>query len=206
MKIGITQRVEIVAAYGEVRDCLDQKWMPFLERVGVEGIPIPNSLNDPVGWFKKLELDGLVLSGGNDLSSIPGGTNTSEARDRTELLLLEHCKQLDISVIGVCRGMQLMGDQNGMELEPITNHVATRHQIEGGISDRPRQVNSFHNWCFRSLPKNTEFSITSMSEDGAVESFEHHTLPWYGIMWHPEREQTFDEQDISLFKNIFKVD
>ncbi len=40
-KIGLTQRVEVVASYQERRDCLDQSWINLLLELGYTPIPLP---------------------------------------------------------------------------------------------------------------------------------------------------------------------
>ena len=63
-RIGVTQRVELIASYGERRDCLDQQWTVLLESIGFAVTPIPNGLADVIAWVEAWELDGLLLSGG----------------------------------------------------------------------------------------------------------------------------------------------
>ncbi len=40
--VGVTQRVELVADYGERRDCLDQAWTQFLAACGLLPVLLPN--------------------------------------------------------------------------------------------------------------------------------------------------------------------
>ena len=52
----------------------------WLEAGGDVAIPIPNRLADPVAFVDALDLDALVLTGGNDLAHLPGA---HERRART---------------------------------------------------------------------------------------------------------------------------
>lgn len=38
----VSQRVDVVASYGERRDALDQRWAEFLAGLGYLAVPVPN--------------------------------------------------------------------------------------------------------------------------------------------------------------------
>lgn len=213
-KIAISQRVEEIKSYHESRDCLDQNWTVLLGKLGMLVIPIPNTLDNPVVWLRTLQVDGVILSGGNDLSLLPGANNTSEARDRTEMLLLEYLATTEIPVLGVCRGMQIIHHYCGGQLIPIQNHSAREHSIRLiGDSNKLKesgykiieQVNSYHNWGIElsSLP----YELIPLAEDqvGHVEAFKYKSRQWWGIMWHPERKNLTEVKDKAFLKRIFKV-
>ena len=68
MRIGITQRVDLIADYEETRDSLDQRWSELIEFLGAKALPIPNKIKDINLWLDEMRCDGFILSGGNDLS------------------------------------------------------------------------------------------------------------------------------------------
>jgi putative glutamine amidotransferase len=47
--------------------------------------------------------------------------------------------------------------------------------------------------------------VVASAEDGSVEAVRHNTLPWVGIMWHPEREPTFRSEELALLRNMFNA-
>ena len=108
MRVGITQRVEHATAYAEIRDCLDQRWCEFLNILGMTMIPIPNTLRNVEGWLDVMKCDAYLLTGGNDLGSLPNAKNVSIERDRTEIALLKYAQSRSKPVFGVCRGLQLI--------------------------------------------------------------------------------------------------
>ena len=57
MRVAITQRVEVVASYGERRDCLDQAWTSLLAQAGCDLLPVPNNLPSVRQWLKKQKIE-----------------------------------------------------------------------------------------------------------------------------------------------------
>lgn len=208
-RIGITQRVELISGYGERRDCLDQQWAVLLEKVGLTAIPIPNGLADVIAWVEASELDGLLLSGGNDLAHLASAINIAPERDRTEALLLSWAERKRIPVLAICRGMQMMYCWLGGELERVQGHAGCRHRIKiscdsSRLAGRDGDfVNSFHNWGIPRQGLPSTVSELAWSEDEYVEAFQHNSLPWLGIMWHPERVTPFSTSDLYLLRSQF---
>ena len=108
MLLGLTQRVVVTPDILERRDCLDQMWSKFLARIGFRILPVPNNLKNPISWISPFEVNGLVLTGGNDLSHVESSLTIAPERDRTEFMLLDWAVKKNIPVIGVCRGAQIM--------------------------------------------------------------------------------------------------
>ena len=90
-RIGLTQRVEVVPGYGERRDCLDQRWAGLMIGLGFCPIPLSNDVLDVPAYLEALQMDGVVLTGGNDLVEAAGSERTAPERDRFEHLLLDFC-------------------------------------------------------------------------------------------------------------------
>ncbi|MCW5875082.1 MAG: gamma-glutamyl-gamma-aminobutyrate hydrolase family protein [Anaerolineales bacterium] len=206
-RIGLTQRVEYVEPHGERRDCLDQRWAPLLEQLGLLAIPLANTIEDVVGYLGALALDGIILSGGNDLSSFPKSSKPAPERDRFERLALDYARAAGLPALGVCRGMQLMGDYYGGRLTPLEEHVAQRHEVrlqQEFLSWPPSlDVNSYHNYGFALEDLPGQFNVIALAADNTVEAFQHEAIPHYGIMWHPEREPKILAQDAALLKHLF---
>lgn len=196
-KILYTQRVEIVQGYNERRDCADQQLAEFIWACGFMPVPINNLPEHIEQCVEELQPAGIVLSGGNDLFAYGG--NAPE-RDKVENKLIELAVQQNVPLLGFCRGMQMLAYHFGAELCNVENHVARRHIITGKI--RKREVNSYHNYAVLEVP--TDFEVLARTtDDGVIEAMRHRHQRLMAIMWHPEREHTFKEEDINLFKNFF---
>ena len=209
MKIGITQRVEVVPSHGERRDCLDQAWAPLLYGLGFTLVPIPNHADHVEALVDQLGLDGVLFSGGSDLAHLDGATHAAPERDLTEARLLDQCQRRNLPTLGVCRGMQMMVHHHGGLLTPVEGHVATRHGLKVtdqaarfGLSDRP-EVNSFHNYGVLAENLGAELIALGHAADGTVEAIAHTSLRRVAILWHPERAPN-DPRDHDLLKAVFR--
>lgn len=192
--VAISQRVDDYPKYGEVRDTLDQRLIQWLYTAGFIAYPVPNLLFDMHAldsWLNGLQPEGIVLSGGNNLGQIG-------SRDRTEKALLNYAQEHYLPMLGICRGMQMMGVWAQTELKLVDGHVASRHEIKGEITSC---VNSYHNYSLSACPLG--FRVLAHSEDGEIEAIQHLTLPWEGWMWHPERETTFSKQHFQRLQDLF---
>ena len=142
-------------------------------------------------YLNQVNVDGILLTGGSDFG-------VDDNRDVTEKAVLSWANQEKLPVLGLCRGMQLMGKLEGGYLEEVSNHVREYHQLTGVISSR---VNSYHKFAFRNLP--SCFKILATSSDGVIEAFQHRKNNWEGWMWHPEREENFQLFDLKGFQKVF---
>ena len=205
-RIAITQRVEEVVAYAERRDCLDQRWAAFFRAAGLLPVPIPNTLSDPSSWLAELAIDGVVLSGGNDLATLPDAAQAAPERDALEDLVIDFASSKDLPLLGVCRGLQVLASKAGAGLHKIEGHVAAEHTLDinpGSPFTFPATVNSYHSYTVytEDLPDSLETLATVAGR--AVEAMRHTRLNQVAIMWHPEREADFNREDIELFKQVF---
>jgi gamma-glutamyl-gamma-aminobutyrate hydrolase PuuD len=198
--VGITQRSLPPNEFGERRYALDVRWFPFLAACGLTAVPLPNvpgaAVGTAVGIAEELGLCGVILSGGDDLACYGG---PCPERDETERQLLAWAMRRDLPVLGVCRGMQLLVDAFGGTLAPVDGHVATRHDVRTAAG--VRNVNSYHRLAAHTVPPVLE--VTASCAD-VVEGVRHRAAAVHGVMWHAEREDVLDEQDVTSTAGLFR--
>ena len=197
--VAVTQRVSVLPAYGERRDCLDQAWTRFLAACGLLPVLLPNVTETALALCKGAGIGGLVLTGGNDLVECGGD---APERDAAEDALLDWAERRGLPVLGVCRGMQVIQRRFAITLRRVEGHVAERQVIR--IDGEPREVNSYHHYAaFDSRPP---LDVWAVADNGVVKAIRHSAQPITGIMWHPERCAPFSPADVALFRRVFRVE
>ncbi len=195
----VSQRVDVArrsSGSTERRDGLDQRWATFLAAAGLLCIPAPNSPALALRIVRDLPIDGLVLTGGNDLVSYGGD---APERDRTEADLLAFARTHRLPVIGVCRGMQVIQHAFGVQLRPVDGHVTDALKIDR--DGTPAAVSSAHRWgADHSID---DLPVWATARDGVVKAIRHRREPLVGLMWHPERANPADPADLALFAGHF---
>ena len=205
-KIAITQRIIDNDTYAETRDALDVRWAGIFERLNYLPIIIPSNF-DNIKFFKELEIDGIILSGGNDLSVFSQDKNSLK-RDEQEKSLLNYAIKNKIPVLGICRGMQLMAEHFGGKLKKTNGHVGNKHKITACKDSwfykdikNVTEVNSYHNYAVTVVPPG--FKPSAKSADGTFEAMECPEKKLFAIMWHPERNKPLEKSNINLIQHFF---
>lgn len=206
-KLGITQRVETISGYEEVRDSLDQRWISLAMALDFVPIPLPNIPPQHVdNLLDTLSLDAILLSGGNTLAIVdPQAPDASPLRDAFEGELINCARDRSLPILGVCRGMQMINVHLGGSLVAVEGHVKTTHPLnfDATFSDiLCTSVNSYHKWGLSTATLAACLKSIAVDGDGHVEAFRHESERIAGIMWHPEREAPFKDQDLNLFRRF----
>lgn len=208
--IAISQRVERIDGIKEVRDALDQRWAVFFQKLKAVIYPVPNYSRGLEGLFSKLKINGVILSGGNDIA-VFGSKNLALERDHTENKLVEYAIKKRLPLIGVCRGMQMICHYFGMKLNLVRNHSGVYHIVGFNKLSEParyfskfKQVNSYHNYGIFCENVSSDFEIFA-SHDNVAEGIIHKKFKIAGIMWHPERENPFRIEDSRFLREFLKL-
>ena len=199
--IGLTQRVDVISGRGERRDALDQRWQPLLAGLGALAVPLPNGADTAEALLSALRLDGIILTGGNDVAETPQAANVAPERDRLERELIRLCLARGVPLLGVCRGMQMINVALGGRLGRTSGHTAVEHPIfvaDGGHWPDRWRVNSYHDVCIPLAGLAPSLTCLARAENGDVEAFVHAEAKCHGIMWHPEREDPVRAEDLAF--------
>lgn len=199
-KIGITLRITDAEKYDEKRDSLSQEWTNLLDALNMIPVFIPNTLKDVKSFLMNFDVDGFILSGGDNMGD-------HIERDKTEQNIIEFAIEKKIPIFGVCRGMQVLNNYFGGSMNKLVNssHVGKRHKIKltSYFGSNLIEVNSFHHNVipFDKIGKNLEAFALDV-DDKTIEGFVHKQLPIIGVMWHPERDSNSFNKD--LLKQTFQ--
>ena len=191
-----------------------------VERAGGRALLVPP---DDDGIEETLDaLDGLVLSGGNDVDPTAYGAKPHAAtggvrpeRDRAELALLEGALARDMPVLAVCRGSQILnvarggdlvqhlpevvGDERHRETPGVFSGHGVRVDPEsrlGALVGERAPVQSHHHQGFGRVGGGLR--ETAWADDGTLEAVEDPSKRFaLGVLWHPE-----EGEDAALFEAL----
>jgi putative glutamine amidotransferase len=220
--IGITTYVE-PASWGHWN--LEAALVPYdyvraVEQAGGRAVLVPP---DDDGNEELLDaLDGLVFSGGSDLSpdlygaeADPETKGTNPARDRGELALLTAALARDLPVLAICRGLEVLNVVRGGDIVQHLPDVLgneSHREVPGTFSDHPVRVDpSSQLGEVRSAVKSSHHQglgrigdglrEVAWAEDGIVEAVEDPEKPFLvGVLWHPEAGE-----DQRLFEQLVEA-
>lgn len=196
----------------------------YVDRVvaaGGDPVILPPAMPEPARLLDCL--DGLVLSGGGDVSPMAYGGDhhetvyaVSEERDRFEFELLRAALQRnDVPILCICRGLQVLNVVLGGSLhehlpdalgETVAHRIpprqTSRHRVRLEAQSRLAEifgcltldVLSWHHQGIERLGEGLR--AVGWAEDGLIEAVEHRAHSWcIGVQWHPEMEWLDRRQD-----------
>lgn len=224
-KVAISLRVVHAQGYHDPRDALSQDWFPFLASCDVVPVLIPNIGDATSEYLGEMNVDGLLLIGGNNLCPESYGAkdndvgDTSPERDKTESKMIRFANENTLPLLGVCRGMHMLNAYYGGTILPrlkeqvpsTVSHVATQHSVDitskivaDTFGADKLQVNSYHDQGLTREELAPKLECVALSaEDGVVEGLSHPDFPVVGIQWHPERPGSEEAFDRALVRRMF---
>ena len=220
--IGITTYVE-PASWGHWNAeaaLVPYDYVRAVEQAGGRAVLVPP---DDDGIDEVLDaLDGLIFSGGNDLTAesygaeaAPETTGTNPARDTGELALLTAALERDLPVLAICRGVEVLNVVRGgdlvQHLPDVVGHEEHR-TVVGEFSEHPvkvdpgsrlgevrGEVKSHHHQGLGRIGEGLR--EVAWAEDGIVEAVEDPDKPFLvGVLWHPEAGE-----DQRLFEQLVEA-
>ncbi|HLU06901.1 MAG TPA: gamma-glutamyl-gamma-aminobutyrate hydrolase family protein [Woeseiaceae bacterium] len=197
-RILISQRRDAIPGRKEERDATDTRIGKILFELGFLPIFLCSDIVEHDRYLSALQPDGFLLGSGNDLGEFP-------QRDSLEESMLNYARLACLPVFAICRGAQMLNQFQGGTVRPVTGHVATRLRLVGpwaadlGYSE----INSYHNFAITPETLGHDLRALASTADGVIKAIQHRTLPWLGIMWHPEREPELLRADARLITRVF---
>ena len=189
--------------YKKINFHIDQDLSNFLNLLNVKIVPVVLK-NNKLDLNSVKYADGLILAGGGDISR-KKKTKVNKIRDSYEKKLFKYYSKRNKPILAICRGFQLIADIHGIKLEKINNHVRKFHSLKIDrskfIKDKILNVNSYHDYCIKDLPKN--FTKVSNTKDGSIEIAEHKSKKILCLMFHPERKMKSKKNILKSIKNFF---
>ena len=217
--VGITTYVEPArwGAWELEAALIPLAYVQAVERAGARPLLVPPSEH---GVEETLDvLDGLLLSGGNDLDPETYGAEAHSetksirpARDRAELALLEGALARDMPVLAVCRGLQVLNVARGGDLVQHLPEVVgdeKHREVPGVFAEHPVRIDdgsklgallgdrapvkSSHHQGVGTIGRGLR--EVAWADDGTVEGLEDPERRFaLGVLWHPE-----EGEDMKLF-------
>lgn len=143
---------------------------------------------------EEIDADGLILGGGPTLDRAGRGA--------------EYLQKLDIPILGICLGMQLMGTTFGGVVVPgsIGGYAKVQVQVISEDEILKGLPASFTTWASHMdqvsvLPEG--FEVLARSDVCEIEAMRHRTRPLFGVQWHPEVAHT--EHGAELLDNFIRI-
>jgi N5-(cytidine 5'-diphosphoramidyl)-L-glutamine hydrolase len=204
----ISPRVDELVDYNETRFSIDQNLVNFVNLLNMQTTLYFDTNSDYLfTLLSKFKIKGIILSGGGNIP-IKGNflKKSDQIRCNIDSLLINFALVNKIPIIGICRGMQYLNYFFGGSTYKVNNHVNVIHKI---YSSNPKiisnkYVNSFHNLTIdiKKLPSN--FDILAHDQHNNIEAIIDYENKLLGTMWHPERNKSFDKEDLDLYLSWLK--
>lgn len=208
-------------------------YIDALFRLGGVPVMLPPTTEKAVLQDLISRCDGIIFVGGDDIDPTHYGEERLPAcgtpvplRDQSELLALEIAGALDLPILGICRGEQLINVGFGGSLyqdfpsqcpSPILHeqtlpHGVPTHKVKIDKNSPLYEVlgveelvtNSYHHQGIKDPAPGMK--IMAQAEDGVVEAFyfPEKRFVW-GIQWHPESSLRHDDYSIKIFEAFLQA-
>ena len=163
------------------------------------------------------KVDGLILTGGEDIDpQLHDGTPTahhllSSKRDKLELKILDKNEELDLPLLCICRGFQLLAVHKGGHLKDLKQHKIGTHiakilpdsKLHKILNKNNIKVLSIHHQAAGAAG---DLKISAFStDDNNISGIECPKSYWtIGVQWHPELLAHLCKSNQKIFNTLIK--
>lgn len=197
------------------------------------GIPMILPLTDEHSFRAMIDrCDAIVISGGEDVDPLLFGAEPHSGlgkvfpmRDRLEIDAIRYARSLDMPLLAICRGVQVLNVAfGGTLIQDIPSQCpgALQHSQKRprsldshwvGINPQSRlfqifgdenvRVNSLHHQAVAQVADG--FIPTAKASDGIIEGIEDPKARFFvGVQWHPESMHAHDPLMLALFDSLVR--
>lgn len=229
--IGILGRIEIAKedkVIGFEKSYVSKEDVEAIEISG--GIPIilPVLLKEDNLYQQIKMINGLLVPGGGDINPLIFGEEPIEKQgfvfeeiDNFDIKAIHIADKLDIPILGICRGMQIINVAFGGTLyqdlsdikgcyvkhdqearRDFSNHTIT---IKTGtilytLIGNNTVTNSYHHQAIKDVAH--DFTVCAMAKDGVIEAIEKEDTSHFvmGVQWHPEMMINSHNEMFKIFR------
>ncbi|MDD4515305.1 gamma-glutamyl-gamma-aminobutyrate hydrolase family protein [Massilibacteroides sp.] len=206
--------------------CLAETYIESVLKAG--GVPVMIPVITDINALSVIvdSIDGLILSGGGDLSPLYVGEEPIPLldegdlfRDEYDLILLRLAVNRQLPILGICRGHQVINlafggtlfqDIYSQNSQPLIKHSQKIDRIYPSHSVRIEDGTHFLRKIYgdtKSLLVNSfhhqsvnivapEFLAAATAPDGINEAITHSEKQIYGVQWHPEAMASADDESM----------
>ena len=191
-----------------------------VQRAG--GLPVVIPPTDDLDLIRATiqRCDGMVLLGGGDVSPTKYGCEAStrlfgvdEFIDDFEIAAVQHAISLDLPILAICRGHQILNVALGgtliQHLDNYEVHRDTMHEVQltqgslvaDAMGTTQPMTHSFHHQAIATVAE--PLMVVGHYSDGTIEAVQHTTATWViGVQWHPEDTAETDPAHQGLFNAL----
>ena len=204
-----------------------RRYRHVVEKLGADPLPLRPHPKPDIDRVLN-EVDGLILSGGEDIDPVyyndpPENSSPDQERDAFEIPLVTTALERDMPIFGICRGMEALNVVLGGKLiQNISGH-RTHDRIESEYHDvyvapgsrlgrilgggPVMKVNSRHRQGFNHAIKAPGLLASCYVLDGdLIEGVEAPEYSWVvAVQWHPEREDEVPARNMNLFQGLIEA-
>ncbi len=211
---------------------LNDVYVRYIEKAPCLFIALPTTGKESIAEEMIDRLDGLLLTGGNDVFSAAYGEaplsdqwQADAPRTWFEMALIKKTLQVDKPIFAICRGCQMLNTALGgalyqdvaTQIDGTLQHrspnkpIWNRHNVQVREHSRLHQiigrtrfeVNSSHHQAIKTIA--APLQATAWAEDGIVEAIEYPEKKFVlGVQWHPEAMEN-DVAALALLQEFINV-